>query len=151
MLAASFLVTVFHQHKTVRGCVIANVSHRKNAERRVLNVAACWTEELCSFVFACCASRSVVKTATLKKVSPKRQLPFWYEKKDSSCLFGYENSTFWSKRRLSFLSFLHGSNKNRCRRVWHLFSIALIRTWYEFFSYGSDKNRLVRVLFLWLW
>ena len=56
MLAASFLVTVFHQHKTVRGCVIANVSHRKNAERRVLNVAACWTEELCSFVFACCAS-----------------------------------------------------------------------------------------------
>ena len=94
---------------------------------------------------------SVVKTATLKKVSPKRQLPFWYEKKDSSCLFGYENSTFWSKRRLSFLSFLHGSNKNRCRRVWHLFSIALIRTWYEFFSYGSDKNRLVRVLFLWLW
>ena len=56
MLAASFLVTVFYQHKTVRGCVIANVSHRKNAERRVLNVAACWTEELCSFVFACCAS-----------------------------------------------------------------------------------------------
>ena len=62
--------------------------------------------------------RSVVKTATLKKVSPKSQnCLFWYDQKDSSCLIGYENPPFWSKHRLSFLSFLHGSNKNRFRRV----------------------------------